>query len=66
MSFFSSVFDVSTELSVCFWEQVACNGCQITFNINKDKVGGGGVVVLYVFICVVVYWLNMQLVFCIL
>lgn len=36
------MFDVSTELSVCFWEQVACNGCQITFNINKDKVGGRG------------------------
>lgn len=66
MSFFSSVFDVSTELSVCFWEQVACNGCQIVFNINKRTWGEKKVLLLYTFTCVVVYWLNIQLilVFC--
>lgn len=50
MSFFSSVFDVSTELSVCFWEQVACNGCQIMFNINK-RTWGGSFTIMYFHLC---------------
>jgi len=53
VSFFMSVFDVSTDLSVYSWEQVACNGCRIMFNTNMGT-WKNNVLLLRIFICLVV------------